>query len=179
MKLYTKTGDDGSTGLIGGVRVPKNHPRVQACGLIDETNAAIGVVIATTNDAGMIDPLRRIQADLFVVGAQIATPDGGRSEQSIGHEDVVRLEQWIDGATDSVCELKSFILPGGCKLAAALHLARSVCRRAERDVVSLAQTQEVGAHLLAYLNRLADLLFALARVANDRAGVADIPWSPA
>lgn len=180
MKLYTKKGDDGTTGLIGNVRVPKNDARVSAYGSVDETNAAIGVALATTAEAesDICDQLRRIQADLFIVGAELATPDGKKPSQPIAASDVARLEGWIDDATGAVPELKTFILPGGCPLAAALHLARSVCRRAERDVVTLVETEEIGEHLLPYLNRLADLLFALARLANSRASLSDVPWNP-
>lgn len=212
VKLYTKKGDDGTTGLIGNERVSKSDVRVSAYGAVDETNAAIGVALATISNpnpdilhdpdpnhdsntdcdakpdrdadadhdanAEMTTQLGQIQADLFVVGAELATPEGKESGLRITAHDVARLEGWIDSATSAVPELKKFVLPGGCPLAAALHMARGVCRRAERDVVTLAETQEVGEHLLPYLNRLADLLFALARVANRHAGVSDIPWTP-
>ncbi len=178
MKLYTKHGDDGSTGLIGGARVPKNDLRVAAYGDVDETNAAIGVVIAGCKDAETIASLRRIQAELFVLGAELATPSGQKPNHSVDESHVKQLEQWIDAATAEVAPLRNFVLPGGSETAAGLHLARTVCRRAERAVVTLAQTQVVGKWAIIYLNRLSDLLFALARQANKRTGVEDIPWHP-
>lgn len=178
MKLYTKHGDDGSTGLIGGKRVPKNDPRVAAYGDVDETNAAIGVVIAGCNDDETVATLNRIQGELFVLGAELATPTGEKPNLRVGESQVKQLEQWIDAASAEVAPLRNFILPGGTTTAANLHLARTVCRRAERAVVALSQTQPVGQWAIIYLNRLSDLLFALARQANKRASVEDIPWHP-
>jgi cob(I)alamin adenosyltransferase len=178
MKLYTKHGDDGSTGLIGGTRVPKNDPRVAAYGEVDETNAAIGMVIAGCNDGETAATLRRIQAELFVLGAELATPAGQQPGFRVGESHVTQLEQWIDAASAEVAPLRNFILPGGTTTAAGFHLARTVCRRAERAVVALAQQQPVRQWAIVYLNRLSDLLFALARQANKRSGVEDIPWHP-
>ena len=178
MKLYTKQGDDGSTGLIGGTRVPKNDPRVATYGDVDETNAAIGAVIAGCGDEETAATLRCIQAELFVLGAQLATPAGDQPKFLIDESHVKQLEQWIDAASAEVSALRNFILPGGSVTAAGLHVARTVCRRAERAVVALAQQQPVEPHAMVYLNRLSDLLFALARQANGRAGVEDIPWHP-
>ena len=178
MKLYTKQGDGGLTGLIGGARVAKNDPRVAAYGDVDETNAAVGVVIAACDDEEMVATLRRIQAELFVLGSQLATPPGDRPKLVIGEAHVKQLEHWIDAAVAEVSPLRNFILPGGSATAAGLHFARTVCRRAERAVVALAQLQPVGPPVVVYLNRLSDLLFALARHANRRAGVEDIPWIP-
>ncbi len=182
MKLYTKKGDDGTTGLIGNVRVPKNDARVSAYGAVDETNAAIGLALASITDheihKEIASQLSQLQADLFVVGAELATPEGTTASLEISANDIARLEDWIDEAANAVPELKTFILPGGCPLAASLHFARGVCRRSERDLVTLMETEEVGENVLLYLNRLADLLFALARDANAQAGVTDIPWNP-
>jgi len=178
MKLYTKQGDDGSTGLIGGTRVPKNDPRVAAYGDVDETNAAIGVVIAGCNDDETVAALRRIQGELFVLGAELATPAGEQPQFRVGESHVKQLEHWIDAATAEVTPLRNFVLPGGTATAAGLHMARTVCRRAERAVVALAQMQSVGQSAIVYLNRLSDLLFALARQANKRSSVEDIPWHP-
>lgn len=178
MKLYTKHGDDGSTGLIGGTRVPKNDPRVAAYGDVDETNAAIGVIVAGCNDAETVATLRRIQDELFVLGAELATPAGEQPRHGIGESHVKQLEQWIDVASAEVTPLRNFVLPGGTATAANLHLARTVCRRSERAVVALSQMQPVGPWAIIYLNRLSDLLFALARQANKRASVEDIPWHP-
>lgn len=178
MKLYTKHGDDGSTGLIGGTRVPKNDPRVAAYGDVDETNAAIGAVIAGCNDEETVANLRLIQAELFVLGAELATPSGEQPRFRVGESNVTQLERWIDAASAEVPPLRNFVLPGGSATAAGLHLARTVCRRAERAVVGLAQLQPVGPWAIIYLNRLSDLLFALARQANKRSNVEDIPWHP-
>ncbi len=178
MKLYTKQGDDGSTGLIGGNRVAKNDPRVAAYGEVDETNAAIGLAISACDHEAMTAYLQCIQSELFTLGAQLASQDGTAPEVAIGDAHVAQLESWIDRACDEAAPLKNFILPGGCELAARLHFARTVCRRAERAAVDLAQQQTVGQRALVYLNRLSDLLFALAREANARAGTAEIPWTP-
>ncbi|MEK7710778.1 MAG: cob(I)yrinic acid a,c-diamide adenosyltransferase [Planctomycetota bacterium] len=177
MMLYTKTGDDGSTGLIGGPRVSKCDPRVAAYGEVDETNAAIGVVVAGCADAQIVDRLRRIQAELFVIGAELATPDGQMPNPRIGDAQVAQLERWIDEASAETPPLRNFVLPGGTFVAASLHLARTVCRRAERAVVSLSRRHSVSRTVVIYLNRLSDLLFALARLANHRADVPDIPWT--
>ncbi len=178
MKLYTKRGDDGSTGLIGDVRVEKCDPRVVAYGDVDETNAVIGLVLAECDDPDTCGALRRIQAELFELGAQLATPPGRTAQQSVTETQIVQLEHWIDQATAEVEPLRNFILPGGSLTAARLHLARTVCRRAERTVVALAKEQSIDRTAVVYLNRLSDLLFALARRTNRRAGVEDIPWKP-
>jgi len=196
VKLYTKTGDDGTTGLFGGERVPKNHPRVAAYGEVDELNAAIGVVIAMAGtgagdaagvtvgtcvggaDESLTVRLAEIQGDLFVLGAELATPNGKGNGKvpTIQARHVERIEGWIDDAVDPVPPLRTFILPGGTLVAAQLHSARTVCRRAERAVVSLADETEIDANVVIYLNRLGDLLFALARWVNHRGGVAETPW---
>lgn len=187
MKIYTKTGDRGDTGLFGGGRVPKDHVRVEAYGEVDELNSTLGLVILHLQAAGeaeMADGLRRVQADLFTIGANLATPapeDGGRENPYIPDLDPARiaeLEAWIDAADAELEPLKSFVLPGGSPAAAVLHLARTVCRRAERRVVTLAQQATVHEAVVIYLNRLSDLLFTLARLANKRAGVEDVPWVP-
>lgn len=178
MKLYTKSGDDGSTGLFGGPRVPKCAPRVDAYGEVDEANAAIGVVLAASEDKQITERLLQIQADLFVVGAELATPSGHKPPNTITPLQITRLEQWIDEACAETQPLRTFVLPGGIPLAATLHLARTVSRRAERAVVALSQHEEVSSPVIIYLNRLSDLLFAWARLANQRAGVADVPWNP-
>ncbi len=176
MKLYTKKGDDGSTGLIGGARVPKCDPTIEACGEVDETNTAIGLAVAACRDEETIASLRRIQSELFVLGAELATPVSEEARQRLKASHVDQLERWIDAAMAEVAPLPGFILPGGCEAAARLHQARAVCRRAERTVVALAQKRAVGGFVLAYLNRLNDLLFALARLGNHRAGVEETPW---
>jgi cob(I)alamin adenosyltransferase len=180
MKLYTKTGDDGTTGLFGGKRVPKASARVEAYGTVDETNAAIGVARATRLSAAVDAVLARVQEDLFVLGAELACVPGRETKlamQLLGGADIERLEHAIDEADAACAPLKTFVLPGGSPQAAALHVARTVCRRAERAVLAIDDATP-RRELVVYLNRLSDLLFALARRANVDAGVADVPWKP-
>jgi cob(I)alamin adenosyltransferase len=180
MKLYTKTGDDGTTGLFGGGRVPKASARVEAYGTVDETNAFLGVARATGLDAAIDAVLAHVQEDLFTMGAELACVPGREAKLGmglLGEGDIQRLEHAIDEADAACPPLKSFVLPGGTPQAAALHVARTVCRRAERAVLAVddaAPRREV----VVYLNRLSDLLFALARRANAVAGVPDVPWKP-
>ncbi len=181
MKIYTKTGDAGETGLFGGGRVPKDDPRVTAYGDVDELNSVLGVVRAT-EPAALFDPLlESIQRDLFSIGGHLATPDPERvrkalEKATLSTQRVSEFEQAMDEAERELSPLKAFVLPAGTPKASALHLARTVCRRAERSVVHLAQSTEVPALFLIYLNRLSDLLFTLARLANHRAGVKDVTW---
>jgi len=178
MKIYTKTGDSGETGLWGGLRIAKDAARVQAYGTVDECNATIGVARASGLEAGLDAILAHIQDQLFVVGADLATPGESANVPRIGIEEIAFLEQSIDALEEQLEPLKQFILPGGTPAAAQLHLARTVCRRAERCVVSLArQEQALNEQVGMYLNRLSDCLFVLARAANARAGVADVPWN--
>ena len=181
MKIYTRTGDKGETALFGGGRVPKDHPRVAAYGDVDELNSVIGVIRAT-EPAALFDPLlESIQRDLFSIGGHLATPDPERvskalEKATLSPERVSEFEQAMDEAERELPPLKAFVLPAGTPKASALHLARTVCRRAERSVVHLAQSNEVPGLFLIYLNRLSDLLFTLARLANHRAGVKDVTW---
>ncbi|HJS47910.1 MAG TPA: cob(I)yrinic acid a,c-diamide adenosyltransferase [Gemmatimonadales bacterium] len=181
MRIYTRTGDGGDTGLFGGGRVPKHHPRVAAYGDVDELNSAIGVARAAP-PPDLADPLlESIQRDLFALGGHLATPDPGKVRRALAKADlsagrVEELERAIDAADAELPALRAFVLPAGAPKAAALHLARTVCRRAERSVVGLAAAEEVPALFLTYLNRLSDLLFALARLANHRDGRGDVPW---
>ena len=178
MKIYTKTGDTGETGLWGGRRVAKDAARVQAYGTVDECNAAIGVARASGIDTGLDAILAQIQDQLFVVGADLATPGEAATIPRIGEEEIAFLEQSIDALEEQLEPLKQFILPAGTPAAAQLHLARTICRRAERWVVGLArQEPSLSAQIGIYLNRLSDCLFVLARAANARAGVADMPWN--
>lgn len=181
MKIYTKTGDAGDTGLFGGGRVGKDHPRVSAYGDVDELNAALGVARATAPVAFAAELLEQVQRDLFAVGAELAAPEPARLAKTlaghpIGEPDVSRLERAIDAHEDALSPLREFILPGGTPKAAALHLARTVCRRAERAVVALGRDARVSPAILQYLNRLSDLLFVLARAANASAGQPDVRW---
>jgi cob(I)alamin adenosyltransferase len=180
MKLYTKTGDGGTTGLFGGARVGKDDPRVEAYGTVDELNATIGVARALEVSEGIDALLAQIQDDLFVVGAELASAPGKEDRlrmRLVDDEDVARLERAIDDAEEQLEPLKRFVLPGGDRGAAALHLARTVCRRAERRVLSARAESPIRDAIVVYLNRLSDLLFALARRQNQVAGVADVPWT--
>jgi cob(I)alamin adenosyltransferase len=181
MKIYTKSGDGGETGLFGGGRVRKSEPRVEAYGDVDEANAAIGAARAALSDPELDEELGRVQAELFTVGAELASPHGTAAHSAVPAIDpawATRLEQAMDRWDAILPELRAFVLPGGTPGAAALHLARCVCRRAERQVVALAAQVEVDPNALVYLNRLSDLLFVAARVANLRAGRAETLWRP-
>ena len=180
MKLYTKTGDDGTTGLFGGARVKKASARVEAYGTVDELNAAIGVARAAKLDPESEAVLARVQVDLFTLGAELACVPGKEDKLNmplLTPGDSERLERAIDAAEAASPPLKYFVLPGGSPQAAALHLARTIARRAERGVLAL-DDAPARSELVIYLNRLSDLLFALARRANVEAGVADVPWQP-
>ena len=179
MKIYTRTGDQGETGLFGGARVPKDDIRVESYGTVDEANAAIGVALSTGKSPGIRRVLEDVQADLFTLGAELAsTPDKtvNTGVDLLDDADIERFEHEIDALERDLPELKSFVLPGGSPQAARLHLARTTCRRAERGVVALAAHEAVRPEILRYLNRLSDLLFVMARHANFRAKVADVPW---
>ena len=176
MKIYTKTGDAGETGLFGGGRVSKDDPRVCAYGDVDETNAAIGFAASLEPAAFESDPLQSIQRDLFAIGAELATPDRAKLRASLQPDRVGMIEQMIDKYEAALSPLKNFILPGGTPKAAAFHLARTTCRRAERSVVSLARDEQLNPVLIHYLNRLSDLLFMLARGVNQQAGRPDVTW---
>lgn len=177
MKLYTKRGDDGQTDLIGGKRVPKHHLRVDAYGVVDELNAAIGLALACCQLDAVRSSLITVQSRLFDLGAELATSNSAKpSPARITDADAAELEKQIDICSGGLPPLQNFILPGGSELAARLHLARTVCRRAERAVVALAEHEEVSTQATIYLNRLSDLLFVLARLANAEAGVEDVPW---
>jgi cob(I)alamin adenosyltransferase len=182
VKIYTKTGDSGETGLFGGPRVKKSDPRVEAYGEIDELNAALGIARALVEDPEVDAQLARIQEELFCVGAELATPHGAKARGAIPPVDpawTARLEGAMDGWDGELPALTHFVLPGGTRTAAALHLARTICRRAERHVVALAAEVELEPAVLAYLNRLSDFLFVAARVANHRARKEEPLWDPA
>jgi cob(I)alamin adenosyltransferase len=189
MKIYTKTGDDGSTGLFGGQRVQKDDLRVAAYGSVDELNSALGVARAAgpanqpeAVTAGVDDLLAQLQADLFVLGADLATPRGREKEANylprVDGAMVEKLEMHIDSFEEKLPALKKFILPGGSPLGSALHFSRTICRRAERATVTLGDSEDIGSTPIQYLNRLADLLFVLARYANQVAGMPETEWAP-
>lgn len=183
MKLYTRTGDDGTTGLFGGDRVPKDDPRVAAYGDVDELNAALGVAAAIAQpDTGLHTIVTAMQSRLFDVGADLATPHDSKHADKITRIDqshIEQAEQWIDQVDGQNQPMTSFILPGGTDLAARLHLARAIARRAERSIITLARTQTINESTIIFINRISDLLFAMARRANAIADVTDIPWKPA
>ncbi|MFI5280197.1 MAG: cob(I)yrinic acid a,c-diamide adenosyltransferase [Gemmatimonadales bacterium] len=181
-RIYTRKGDTGETSLLGGARVPKDDPRVAAYGDVDETNACIGLVRLTAPRGFADELLGAVQRDLFTIGGALAAPaaeklkDAQRAKVVIPAERIAALEAAIDEADKELPALKAFVLPGGTAKAAVLHHARTVCRRAERAIVALAHTGQVPADILVYMNRLSDLLFTLARQANERSGVNDVTW---
>jgi cob(I)alamin adenosyltransferase len=184
MRIYTRTGDAGDTGLYGGQRVRKDNCRVEAYGTVDEANAVLGIVATQLeNDTELREVIYTLQRELFTVGADLATPLERDSQKAtvprIEGSHIETLEGWIDRLEESLEPLRNFILPGGTPAAASLHLARTVVRRAERAVVTLLDEdpEQTNPDTLRYLNRVADLLFVLARSANQRAGVPDVPWS--
>lgn len=181
-RIYTKTGDAGETGLFGGGRVRKSHPRVEAYGAVDEVNAALGLARTHAQEPGIVEGIVAIQADLFAIGAHLATdvPEGRPQPKlpPLPAHRIPLLEKWIDEAESGLPELRSFILPGGSPGGAALHVARTVCRRAERRVIELASGDAVDTTIIVYLNRLSDLLFVLARLENQHGGVDDQEWRP-
>lgn len=183
-KIYTKTGDDGTTGLGDGARLPKHHPRIAAYGTVDELSSVLGLAIVHGADDALVERLRTIQNDLFDVGADLCVPGSDGDRLRIAPRYVERLEGWIDELNEDLAPLASFILPGGTPVAAWLHLGRTVCRRAERLVTELAEIESdaeggrpINPEVGRYLNRLSDLLFQMARAAND-GGQADVLWKP-
>jgi len=181
LKIYTKTGDAGETALFGGGRVGKDHARVMSYGTVDELNASIGWAVTQVVDSEIRERLRLLQHDLFTIGSELATPppDDRRRRPEVPILPVQRvgeMEAWMDLADAELPELRAFILPGGTPGAAALHMARTICRRAERAAVHLAGREDVDAEVLTYLNRLSALLFTLARLENERHGAGDVTW---
>jgi len=180
-RIYTKTGDDGTTALFGGQRVVKDDLRIQAYGTVDELNAIIGIALTGKFLEPLRSELNQTAVDLFTLGADLATPlkpPPTYAIPRIGEEHVQELERRIDAHDATLSELKNFILPGGTFESAHLHLARTVCRRAERIAVALARVEELGGFVVIYLNRLSDYLFTAARRANADLGVEDVPWRP-
>jgi cob(I)alamin adenosyltransferase len=181
MKIYTKTGDEGQTGLFGGGRVSKDDPRVEAYGDVDELNAVLGLARAVEIMPRIDEVLVPIQRDLFSIGALLSTPDLEKmhdhlAKAQVDDSRIAELEQAIDACDKELEPLRAFIVPGGSPKAAALHVARTVCRRAERRVIHLQHDVEIPQIVVVYLNRLSDLLFTLARVANTRAGAGEVTW---
>ncbi len=180
MRVYTRGGDHGETGLGDGSRVRKDHLRVAAYGDLDELNSVLGVLLAETRRRDLASVLHEVQSDLFALGAQLADPGhrvaGRKAKAAVAETQVERLEREIDRCEAKLEPLRSFVLPGGSRVGALLHLARTVCRRAERTIVTLTQRESVDPRVLAYVNRLSDLLFVLARLENRRARRSETQW---
>ena len=176
MKIYTKTGDDGNTGLQGNLRISKSHLRIISYGTIDEANAALGIVLANTLDDDITKILTAIQNELFLVGADLSNPNLNDVKNRVTLEMVERLEQYIDKFESDLPPLTNFILPGGDNTAAQLHYVRTVVRRAETQVVQLSEKDEINSNCIKYLNRLSDLFFVMGRLINKRKDIDDIPW---
>ena len=181
MKLYTRTGDDGTTGLFGGDRVSKDDLRIEAYGAVDELNAQMGMILVVCEIPLLEEHLSPLQSRLFDLGADLATPCGSEHEDKISRmaeENVTNLERSIDAIESRNEPIKTFVMPGGTELASRIHVARCTCRRAERAIVRLAHRDTVNIHTIEFVNRLSDLLFAASRLANREAGVPDVPWIP-
>jgi cob(I)alamin adenosyltransferase len=180
MKIYTKTGDKGTTGLFDGQRVPKNSLRVDVYGTIDELNSVIGVVLSLKPPEPLFQDLTKLSNLLFMVGTDLATPIGGKQRypvRRVSEEEIIWLESLIDSYTAKLPELHNFILPGGSQPAAMLHLARTVCRRSERLAVTLSEQTDIGGNIIIFINRLSDYLFTASRLANHLAGFEDVKKS--
>ena len=178
MKIYTKTGDDGTTGLQGGKRISKSNIRILAYGTVDELNASIGLILSSKIDTELEKLLKSIQNDLFVVGSDLSNPDLSSTENRVTSEMVVNIEKNIDLFENELPSITNFILPGGHEIASLLHISRTITRRAETQVISLDESGIVNEECKKYLNRLSDLLFVLARIVNKKNGFEDIIWEP-
>ncbi len=176
VKIYTKTGDDGTTGLIGGKRVKKTNSRIIAYGAVDEINSAIGIVLSSTLDPDINELLTKIQNDLFIVGSDLANPDLENSSNRVTDKMVEYLEGQIDRLEGELTPITYFILPGGSPLAAQIHFARAVCRRAEINIVEISENEQINRSCQTYINRLSDLLFVIARTINNRKKIKDVAW---
>jgi cob(I)alamin adenosyltransferase len=176
MKIYTKTGDDGNTGLQGNLRISKSHPRIISYGTVDEANAALGVVLSNSLDDDVVKILTEIQNDLFLVGADLSNPNLNDMKNRVSLDKIEKLEQYIDQFESELPPLTNFILPGGDITAAQLHHVRTIVRRAETLVVQLSEKDEINANCIKYLNRLSDLFFVMGRLINERKNNPDIIW---
>jgi len=176
LKIYTKTGDDGNTGLQGNLRIAKSHPRIISYGTVDEANAALGMVLVNPLDEDIMEILTEIQNDLFLVGADLSNPNLNDIKNRVSLDMIKKIEQTIDKFESELPPLTNFILPGGDIAAAQLHYVRTVVRRAETQVVQLSENDEINSNCIKYLNRLSDLFFVLGRLINKRKNRNDIPW---
>ncbi len=181
MKIYTKTGDNGETGLFGGERVPKNSPRIEAYGTVDELNSSIGLALTEAVDGEVKELLLKLQNELFTLGSDLATPENEKNKKlnvaRVPEKFYIEIENAIDHFESKLKPLKNFILPGGSKSAALLHVCRTICRRAERRVVELKKHEDVNDNIIIFLNRISDLLFVLARYENSVSNVPDTKWN--
>ena len=175
-KIYTKTGDDGTTGLVGGRRIKKSSQRIIAYGTVDELNSAIGISLSFPLDSDMVEILTKIQNDLFVVGADLANPTLSDSSSRVTEEMITYLENQIDRLESDLPPITYFILPGGDNVSSQVHLARSICRRAEVNIVKLEEKEPINKACQVYVNRLSDLLFVIARTINKRKKIKDVAW---
>lgn len=176
MKIYTKTGDDGTTGLIGNKRVKKSNPRITSYGMVDELNASLGIILSSKLGKDIRDLLIKIQNDLFVVGADLANPNLENKSNRVTSEMTLFLEKEIDRLEEKLSPITYFILPGGNLIASQVHLARTICRRAETNIVILSTVEDINNNCLIYMNRLSDLLFVVARTINKRKKISDVAW---
>jgi cob(I)alamin adenosyltransferase len=176
VKIYTKTGDDGTTGLVGGARIKKSNPRIVAYGAVDELNSAIGLALSSHLDSDIKDLLMQIQNNLFVMGADLANPNLNDVSNRIQDTMITNLENHIDNLESELEPISYFILPGGDEIASRIHLARSICRRAEVNIVELSESEKINKNCQVYMNRLSDLLFVIARSINKRKKIKDIAW---
>ena len=176
VKIYTKTGDDGTTGLIGNKRIKKSNPRIIAYGAVDELNSAIGIVLSSHLDSDIDDLLTQIQNNLFVLGSDLANPNLSDGSNRVNDDMIVFLEKHIDRFESELDPITYFILPGGDEVASRMHLARSICRRAEVNIVELSEVEQINKNCQIYMNRLSDLLFVIARSNNKRKKIKDVAW---
>ena len=176
MKIYTKTGDDGTTGLQGGARVSKSNLRIRAYGSVDEINASLGLILSNKIDGDLRDILIKIQNDLFVAGADLSNPDLSNKKNRVTPDMVENLEKKIDILENDLPPISNFILPGGHVIASEVHMSRTIARRAETEVIALDEKEKINDECKKYLNRLSDLLFVIARTVNKRNGIEDIIW---
>lgn len=176
MKIYTKTGDDGTTGLQGGARVSKSNLRIRAYGSVDEINASLGLILSNKIDGDLRDILIKIQNDLFVAGADLSNPDLSNKKNRVTQDMVENLEKKIDILENDLPPISNFILPGGHVIASEVHMSRTIARRAETEVIALDEKEKINDECKKYLNRLSDLLFVIARTVNKRNGIEDIIW---
>ena len=177
MKIYTKTGDDGTTGIQNGARISKTDSRIQAYGMVDEINSFLGIILSKLDEKDLVNLITKIQNDLFLVGSDLSNPDLKNTQNRVNDEMIKTLEENIDNLEKKLPPITNFILPGGHEIAALVHVSRSITRRAEIFVIFLSEKEKINNNCIIYLNRLSDLLFVIARTINQRKNVKDIIWN--